>query len=97
MSFKASEGNHKSQYYSKVNLFKLRRNHRKTESKSVLAMKNIAIWIAFYRENPHRFVSDFLGIQLKPFQCILLWAMIHHHYFVFVASRGLGFKALKIK
>lgn len=90
MGYELDRGNHRSQYHSKVNLFKLRRNHRKTESKSVLAMKNIAIWIAYYRENPHRFVLDFLGINLKPFQCILLWAMIHHHYFVFIASRGLG-------
>ncbi|WP_305850028.1 terminase large subunit domain-containing protein [Staphylococcus hyicus] len=90
MAFSTNDGTHRSQYHHKVNLFKLRRNHRKTESKSVLAMKNIAIWIAYYRENPHRFVLDFLGINLRPFQCVLLWAMIHHHYFVFIASRGLG-------
>ncbi|HDT8867724.1 TPA: terminase [Staphylococcus pseudintermedius] len=90
MGFSVSNGTHRSQYHSKVNLFKLRRNHRKTESKSVSAMKNIAIWIAYYRENPHRFVLEFLNINLKPFQCVLLWAMIQHHYFVFIASRGIG-------
>ncbi|MFQ3843282.1 terminase family protein [Staphylococcus pseudoxylosus] len=53
-------------------------------------MENIAIWISYYRANPHRFVLDFMSINLRPFQSILLWAMIHHQYFMFLASRGLG-------
>ena len=31
-----------------------------------------------------------MNINLRPFQCVLLWAMIHHQYFMFLASRGLG-------
>lgn len=73
-----------------INLFKLKRSHRKTKSKSEESMENIAMWISYYRANPHRFVIDFMNINLRPFQCILLWAMIHHQYFMFLASRGLG-------
>lgn len=90
MGFDINKGTHSSQYHNQVNLFKLRRNHRKQISKSEAIMQNIAIWIAYYRANPHRFVLDFLGINLRPFQCMLLWAMIHHQYFMFLASRGLG-------
>lgn len=90
MAFDVKNGTHRSQYHNKVNLFKLRRNHRKEQTKSKQVMENIAIWIAYYRANPHRFVLDFLGINLRPFQCVLLWAMIHNQYFMFLGSRGLG-------
>ena len=46
--------------------------------------------IAFYRENPHRFVEEYLGIQLKTFQKILIYMMEHTDYFYYVASRGQG-------
>ena len=45
---------------------------------------------AFYRYNPHRFVKDYLKIDLKLFQKILLYAMMHNHYFMYVAARGQG-------
>lgn len=90
MAWDTSNGTHKSQYHNQVNLFKLRRNHRKEITKSQAIMENIAVWIAYYRANPHRFVLDFMGVNLRPFQCILLWAMMHHEYFMFIAARGLG-------
>lgn len=83
-------GNNGSNYTNQIDLFKLRRNHRKEKSKSQEQMENIAIWIAYYRANPHRFVLDFLGINLRVFQCVLLYAMIHNQYFMFIASRGIG-------
>ncbi|CAA4030292.1 phage protein [Staphylococcus aureus] len=82
--------NSNSPYKNTIDLFKLRRNKRNTKSRSEQTMENIAVWISFYRENPHRFVLDFMNINLRPFQCVLLWAMIHHQYFMFLASRGLG-------
>jgi len=52
---------------------------------------NIIAWKAsFYRANPHRFVEEVLGIHLKLFQRILLWAMMQYNYFMFIAARGLG-------
>jgi len=35
-------------------------------------MNGIAIWTAFYRANPHRFVKEYLNVNLKLFQKILL-------------------------
>lgn len=58
--------------------------------KSERIMNGIAIWCSFYRSNPHRFVEDYLHINLKLFQKILLYAMMHNHYFMYIASRGQG-------
>ena len=48
----------------------------------------VAIWASFYRHNPQRFVKDYLNVQLKLFQKILLFAMMHNHHFMYFASRG---------
>ncbi len=53
-------------------------------------MWTVARRAAYYRANPERFVSEVLGIHLKLFQKILLWAMMHYNYFMFIAARGLG-------
>lgn len=59
-------------------------------SKSERFMIGIGEWLAFYRSRPDIFVEDYLGISLKPFQRVLLYAMIHYNYSMFLASRGLG-------
>ena len=51
-------------------------------------MKVVAKRAAFYRENPQRFVKDYLNIHLKLFQKILIYAMMHNEYFMYIASRG---------
>lgn len=58
--------------------------------KSERIMQGVAYWAAFYRENPHRFVKDYLHINLKLFQKILLYAMMHNNFFMYIASRGQG-------
>lgn len=50
----------------------------------------IAIKAAYYRANPHRFVSEVLGIHLKLFQKILFWALNFYNYFFYIAARGQG-------
>ena len=69
--------------------------HKKSEKeianeKSKRILNGVAYWGAFYRENPQRFVKDYLNIQLKDFQKILLYEMMHENYTMFWASRGLG-------
>lgn len=81
---------HKSNYNNQINLFKLRRNHRKEQTRNEAFMEGVGLWTSFYRANPHRFVADFFGVKLKRFQCILLWAMMNNYFFMFIASRGLG-------
>ena len=58
--------------------------------KSERIMQGVACWAAFYRENPHRFVKDYLHIDLRLFQKILLYAMMHNNFFMYIASRGQG-------
>lgn len=61
-------------------------------SKTEKIMNTIAERCAYYRANPQRFVEEYLGIKLKIFQKILLWAMMIYDAFYFVAARGLGGK-----
>ena len=53
-------------------------------------MEGVNIWCSFYRANPHRFVKDYLGINLKLFQKIILYMMNHCYYIMYLASRGQG-------
>lgn len=70
--------------------------NRKTEKEIVASkfnklMRTVAKRCAFYRENPHRFARDYLNIQsLRIFQDILLYAMMHNYYFMYIASRSMG-------
>lgn len=70
-------------------------NRKKSEKeianeKSERIMNGIALWAGFYRANPHRFVVDYLNIKLKLFQKILLYAMMHNNFFMYIAARGQG-------
>jgi hypothetical protein len=49
-----------------------------------------AYWASFYRENPWRFVRDYLHVDLKLFQKILLTMMMKSSVFAFIAARGIG-------
>ena len=52
--------------------------------------EKVKIWTSFYRENPHRFAEDYLGVELKLFQKILVYLCFKYPFFTFLASRGLG-------
>ena len=56
--------------------------------KSERIMNGVAYWASFYRCNPHRFVKDYLNINLKLFQKILLYMMMCSNYFMYLAARG---------
>lgn len=51
-------------------------------------MRIVALKGMYYRKNPQRFVKDILHIELKLFQKILIWAMGHYNYCMWIASRG---------
>lgn len=68
---------------------------KKTESqvaaeKNQKTMNAVRRMTAFYRENPHRFAKDYLNIQLRVFQKILIVMMNVSTNFMFIAARGLG-------
>ncbi|MGG0793831.1 terminase family protein [Brevibacillus laterosporus] len=75
------------------NIFQKGRNFNKTlgnHNKSERLMNGIGIWTSYYRSNPHRFAKEYLGIDLKLFQVILIYMMSVSHYFMYLASRGQG-------
>lgn len=49
-----------------------------------------AFWGSYYRSNPDLFVRDYLHIQLRTFQNILIVVMFWCSTFVFIACRGIG-------
>lgn len=52
-------------------------------------MEGAALWGAFYRNNPDLFARDYLHLNLKRFQRILIAMMFWSTTFVFIACRGL--------
>lgn len=60
------------------------------QEKSERLMNGVAYWAAFYRKNPQRLVADYLNIQLRLFQKILIYCMIVSTHFAYFASRGQG-------
>lgn len=52
--------------------------------------QGVKIWTTLWRNNPHRFVADYLQINLHIFQMILIYMMDKSNFFMFIASRGLG-------
>lgn len=59
-----------------------------TREKRVL--KGVGAWTAYYRSNPHRFAHDYLHLDLRLFQKILLITMNYAMEFAFIGSRGIG-------
>lgn len=53
-------------------------------------LEGAAYWAAFFRENPDEFVEQYLHIQLKLFQRILIVMMFASTIFVWIMSRGGG-------
>lgn len=58
--------------------------------KAQRVMNGVNIWCSYYRANPHRFCADYLNINLKLFQKILLFMMFWSNYLCYIASRGQG-------
>jgi len=53
-------------------------------------MNKVKKWASFYRKYPFMFCKDYLNLDLKLFQKILLYLMFNFNFFMFIASRGLG-------
>lgn len=49
---------------------------------------NIIKWVSFFRRNPHRFVTDYFGIHLHPFQVLMIWMLQRSNLAYIVASRA---------
>ena len=60
------------------------------QERSEQIMNGVATWASFYRSNPHRFCKDYLNINLKLFQKILIYMINVSTNFMYIASRGQG-------
>ncbi|MDU5350015.1 MAG: terminase family protein [Peptostreptococcus sp.] len=52
--------------------------------------KSLSEWVMFWRENPHRFAQDYLGIRLKWFQELILYEFDKKTNSIFIGTRGVG-------
>ncbi|MCP1324252.1 hypothetical protein [Bacillus sp. S0628] len=69
---------------------KVAKNTQESKTKTDKLRDGFKLWTSFYRANPQRFAKDYLGIQLFLYQKILLWAMNHYGFFMYLAARGQG-------
>jgi hypothetical protein len=46
------------------------------------------LWIHFWRQNPHRFIEDYFGIHLHPYQILMIWVLQRSNLAYIVASRA---------
>ena len=52
--------------------------------------EGVVEWTQFYRANPHRFITDYLGLPLFIFQMIIIYMFDKFNYNMLTCSRGTG-------
>lgn len=50
--------------------------------------ERMKLWVTFFRRNPHRFIVDYFGIKLYPYQILMLYALEKSSLSMFAASRA---------
>ena len=60
------------------------------KNKKLAFEEGIIEWTRFYRENPHRFIIDYLGLQLFILQMIIIFMFDKFNYNMLTCSRGTG-------
>ena len=73
-----------------MNETKTRKRESLSPNKRERQIEGAKIWIDFYRQNPYRFVQDYLGINLKPFQIVMFNEIDKASISDIVCTRGLG-------
>lgn len=87
------ENYNKENQVKKKDVFATRKNlnkKMKSLTKSEKLMDGIGLWTSYYRLFPHIFAREYLGLNLKIFQQILIYFMMHFNYVIYLASRGQG-------
>ena len=75
---------------------KIKRLRQKEKTRKEKADEISESWFAYWRANPHRFITDYLGLVLYDFQKVLIYVMNFYTYFIFTASRGLAKSTLTL-
>lgn len=66
----------------------IRRLKRRRTTLQEQYSENFEEWVAYWRANIHRFITEFLGLPLYDFQKILMWEMKNTTNYIYIASRG---------
>ena len=61
---------------------------RLISSREANVLDGVEVWAGYYRANPQRFAKDYLNVNLRLFQKILLFMMNVSHFFCYIAARG---------
>lgn len=67
----------------------IKRRKKAGMSRTKRFMDNFEEWAAYWRSNPHRFITDYLGLKLYDFQKVIVYQMFNYPNFILVCSRGL--------
>lgn len=68
----------------------IKRRKKVGMSRTKRFMDNLEEWAAYWRSNPHRFITDYLGLKLYDFQKVIVYQMFNYPNFILVCSRGLA-------
>lgn len=60
------------------------------KARTLSLREGVDAWASFYRENPHRFATDYMNLHLRLFQQIILCLMNINDFFCYIAARGQG-------
>ena len=72
----------------------IRRLKRKKITLQEQYNENFEAWVGYWRANPHRFITEYLGLPLYDFQKVLIWEMNNAANYIFIGSRGIAPKRL---
>jgi len=73
-----------------TNVFVRKAKTGKKDTKTETFWENFIYYISYYRDNPHRFCIEYLGINLHWWQQLVIYAMWFRGNTIFLASRGSG-------
>lgn len=65
---------------------RIKHKKKKSLTRREQFMVNFEEWVGYWRANPHRFITDYLGLMLYDFQKVLIYMMFMYPRFIFIAS-----------
>lgn len=78
------------------NMIRIKRPKKKNQTVQEKYDECFEEWVAYWRANPHRYITDYWGLTLYDFQKVLIYDMNMSTNTIFVASRGLAKSTLTL-
>lgn len=82
--------NDEDKYKNVANVFVKKKKTGRKDTKEESFWENFIEYVTYYRDNPHRFCSEYLGLPLHWWQQVILYAMWTRESTIFLAGRGSG-------